>query len=103
MVRQATAFIGIMHHRGTIKTPSGKEVTRGSVWVEQELAICAFARHVLNRQIEVAFYLQRGISREGIRSQLRLKPIEFEKDSDVLEDLRSRIVDWKLSITTAAP
>ncbi len=55
-----------MHHRGTMVTPSGDTVTRGSVWVEQELAICAFTQHVLDRRLEVALYLQRGISHEGI-------------------------------------
>ena len=65
-LRQAEAFIGIMHHRGTIATPSGDTVTRGSVWVEQELAICTFAQHVLDRQLAVVLYLQRGISGEGI-------------------------------------
>ncbi len=46
-LRRAEAFIGIMHHRGTISTPNGDTVIRGSVWIEQELAICAFAQYVL--------------------------------------------------------
>jgi hypothetical protein len=102
-LRRAAAFIGIMHHRGTIATPSGDTVTRGSVWVEQELAICAFAQHVLDRQLAVVLYLQRGISREGIRSQLRLKPVEFDSLSDVLADLRNQVAGWKLSATSTAP
>ena len=102
-LRRAAAFIGIMHHRGTVGTPSGDTVTRGSVWVEQELAICTFAQHVLDRQIAVVLYLQRGISREGIRSQLRLKPIEFDSVIEVLADLRSQVSGWKLSATSTAP
>jgi len=102
-LRRAAAFIGIMHHRGTIETPGGDAVTRGSVWVEQELAICAFAQHVLDRQLAVVLYLQRGISREGIRSQLRLKPVEFDTVSDVLADLRRQVGGWKLvAVSTAS-
>ena len=102
-LRRAAAFIGIMHHRGTISTPGGDTITRGSVWVEQELAICAFAQYVLDRQLAVALYLQRGISREGIRSQLRLKPVEFDSVRDVLADLPRQVAEWKLLAVSTAP
>jgi hypothetical protein len=92
-----------MHHRGTIVTPGGEAVTRGSVWVEQELAICAFAQHVLDRQLAVVLYLQRGISREGIRSQLRLRPVEFDTVNDVLANLRKQVGEWKLLVVSTAP
>ena len=102
-LHRAAAFVAIMHHRGTITTPSGNTITRGSVWIEQELAICTFIHHILDRPIEVILYLQRGISREGIRSQLRLKPVDFDNDSDVLEDLRNLVPRWKLLATSTAP
>ena len=92
------AFIGIMHHRGSITTPSGGSLIRGSVWVEQELAIASYIQHIQKRQIEVLLYLQRGIRREGIRSQLLLKPIEFDLPADVISDLRTHLVAWKLSL-----
>lgn len=100
---RASAFIGIMHKRGSIKTPSGTDVVRGSVWVEQEVAIASFIEHVLNRRIEVVLYLQRGISREGIRSQLLLKPIEFDSHKDVISDLKARLESWNLSPISTAP
>ena len=100
---RTSAFIGIMHHRGTINTPSGDEVKRASIWVEQELAIASFIHHELDRQIEVALYLQPGISREGIRSQLRLNPVEFESSEDILSDLRDRIKTWNLFPSSTAP
>ena len=37
------------------------------------------------------------------RSQLRLKPIEFDSASEVLADLRSQVARWKLSATSTAP
>jgi hypothetical protein len=38
-----------MHRRGNLTTPDGRTVTRGSVWIEQEIAIAAFMHHVLGR------------------------------------------------------
>ena len=70
---------------------------RGSVWVEQEIAIAAFIQHALKRKLEVAIYLQKGIHREGIREQLRLLPVEFEKADDVLTDFRDRLPQWMLN------
>lgn len=96
-LERAAALVAVMHHRGTITTPKGTSITRGSPWVEQEVAIAAFIQHVLKRRIEVALYLQRGITREGIRSQLRLAPIEFDTTDEVLQDLRTRIRTWDLS------
>src|ERR1700741_1238528 len=94
---RASAFIGIMHHRGDIATPSGDIVKRGSGWVEQEVAIAAFIQNALARRIDVALSLQRGITREGIRSQLRLAPVEFDTGADVLNDLRTRLPGCNLS------
>jgi len=42
-----------MHHRGKLDTPYGRTVTRGSVWIEQEIAIVAFIRQVMNWDIPV--------------------------------------------------
>ena len=53
-----SGFIAIMHHRGEFDTPNGY-VIRGSVWIEQEIAIAAFIQHVLRRRIEGALYMQR--------------------------------------------
>ena len=92
-----------MHHRGTIATPHGGTRIRGSVWIEQELAIASFIQYVLKRKIEVLLYLQRGIFREGIRSQLRLKPIEFDSSADVITHLRTSVVEWNLSPSTTSP
>jgi hypothetical protein len=90
---RAAGFIAVMHHRGEVRTPAGV-VVRASIWVEQEIAIASFIQHVLQRNIEVVLYTQRGITREGIREQLRLKPIEFEQSEEVIEDLRTRIRTW---------
>lgn len=102
-LHRCAAFIGIMHHRGSIVGPDGNTLIRGSVWVEQELAICAYQQHVLDRNIAVALYIQRGISREGIRSQLRLKPVEFDTADDVLADLPRQIAGWQILVPSSPP
>src|ERR1700724_2729710 len=45
-LHRAAGFICVMHRRGDIRTPAGAAITRGSVWVEQEIAITAFMTHV---------------------------------------------------------
>src|SRR6476619_7475787 len=46
---RAAGFICVMHRRGDIETPDNRVITRGSVWIEQEIAIAAFMGHVLKR------------------------------------------------------
>jgi hypothetical protein len=95
-LKRASAFVAIMHHRGKVTMPYGVHTTRGSVWIEQELAIAAFLRFLTGRDIPVFLYLQVGaegdeIKREGLREQLRLDPIPFASPEDVLRDLQRRI------------
>jgi len=94
---RCSAFVGIMHHRGNVITPHGS-LTRASVWVEQELAIAAFIQKAIGRKVEVAIYMEAGIHREGMRQQLRLKPVEFESAEAVITDLRERIGNWSLAV-----
>jgi hypothetical protein len=91
-LNRAAGFIAVMHHRGGVATPSGKHI-RGSVWVEQEIAIAAFLAQAQNRDVSVLVYIQKGIEREGVRQQLRLKPVEFEREAEVLADLRGQIAN----------
>jgi hypothetical protein len=96
-LERCVGFVAVAHQRGKVRRPHD-EIVRASVWVEQEIAIAAFIQHVLNRKIEVALYLQRGIQREGIREQLRLAPVEFDSTADVINDFRRRVADWKLEV-----
>jgi hypothetical protein len=85
-------FVAVMHHRGLVKTPGGQYV-RGSVWIEQEIAIAAFLTETQGRDIPVVLYLQEGIVLEGVRQQLHLNPFIFSKNEEVLSDFRQRILD----------
>jgi hypothetical protein len=89
-LNSAVALVAVMHHRGTVKTPHG-EKTRGSVWVEQEIAIAAFLAQAQGRNLPVVLYLREGIALEGARQQLMLNAIEFKEDREVVEDFRNRV------------
>ena len=91
---RCSGFVAVMHHRGDVQTPHGAH-TRGSVWVEQEIAIAAFLRQAQNRNLQVAVYIQRGLKREGVRDQLHLNPVEFGTEAEVIDDFRARLLDGR--------
>lgn len=95
-LNRSIGFIGIMHHRGTVSTPAGSRI-RASVWIEQEIAIAAFLRETLGRNIYVAAYMQQGISLEGVREKLLLNAKTFTTDESVLGDLRRVLPLWQFS------
>jgi hypothetical protein len=87
-----------MHDRGLIHhSKTGEKLNnRGSVWIEQEIAIAAFLKNILQRDLKVAAYIQRGIGREGVREHLHLNPVEFDTNVEILSHLNKQIKDWKL-------
>jgi len=56
---RCAGLICVMHKRGNVNTPENKEVTRGSVWIEQEIAIAAFISGALSRSFPVLFTSRR--------------------------------------------
>jgi hypothetical protein len=90
-LEQCAALVAVMHHRGEVETLSGRKHLRGSIWIEQEIAIAAFLTATLNRDIPVLLYTQRGIKREGVREQLKLSPFEFDNEAEVLTDFIVRL------------
>lgn len=84
------AMVVIMHKRGEVKTPHDR-FHRGSVWVEQEIAIAAAMQHA-GRDIIVAAYVQDGIKREGLRDLLHLNPISFITEDDIAKHFESLVV-----------
>jgi hypothetical protein len=87
---QCAGFVAVMHHRGTVELGGNKHI-RGSVWIEQEIAIAAFLTQTRNRDIPVLMYIQKGIKREGVREQLKLNPVEFENEAEVTVDFLIRL------------
>lgn len=91
-------LVAVMHHRGNVETLNGSTHTRASIWIEQEIAIAAFLTEIRDKEIPVILYIQKGIKREGIREQLKLNPIEFTSDDEVLQDFIPRLKDGVLKI-----
>lgn len=91
-LNKCVGLVAVMHHRGNVSTPQGQHL-RGSVWIEQEIAIAAFLTQAEGRDIPVVLYLQEGISLEGVRQQLHLNPVTFRNSGEVLSDFRQRIPD----------
>ena len=94
----AVAFIAVMHPRGDVTNPKDRNQpvsVRGSVWVEQEIAIAAFITQAMNRQIEVRSYVHKTVGREGIRDKLLLNPVPFDHDSEIIDDLTAFLPTWR--------
>src|SRR5262249_16293463 len=83
----------IMHHRGTFAAPAGN-ITRASVWIEQEIAIAAFMGQILNRRLWTVSYYQEGIQLEGVRQFILLNPKKFRTSEDVLVALETVLATW---------
>lgn len=98
-LERAVGFVGIMHHRGLIMRQGGNVGQRASVWIEQEVAIAAFIREVLQRPMGLLLYAQRGLALEGLREKLIANPIEFDTEQEVLDDLRSRFPQWSAALS----
>jgi hypothetical protein len=96
-LNDAVAFIAIMHPHGSVSNPSERDNswTRGSVWVEQEIAIAAFISQALDRPMKVRCYVHKDIRREGLRDKLHLNPKEFVEDSEILDDLATFLQGWR--------
>jgi hypothetical protein len=86
-IHNASAFIAVMHRRDQLSAMP--DTFRGSVWVEQEIAIAAFITQSLGLKLPSRAYVQRGIRREGVRGYILLNPIEFDDEQDVLRDLET--------------
>jgi hypothetical protein len=87
-----------MHPRGNVSNPNNPEGlprVRGSVWVEQEIAIAAFISQALQHTMRVRVFIHESIEREGLRDKLHLNPKLFRKDSEVLADLAAVLPTWR--------
>jgi hypothetical protein len=94
-LRNCVAFITVLHPRGEIKRPDGSTQVRGSVWIEQEIAIATYIQRVENRPLPIIAFKHKSVGREGIRDLLHLNPIEFIQENEVLAELPKRLERWK--------
>jgi len=88
---ESVGLIVIMHHRGKIE---GRDITRASVWIEQEVAIATLMEQILRRPLHVALFVQHGTAIEGIRQQLQLNAYPFTTGEEVIAQLREELPSW---------
>ncbi len=88
-------LIAVVHPRGKVIGIKGESHTRGSIWIEQEIAIAAFLTQVLRKRLKVAAYVHKDIKREGMRRELQLNPVPFERNEQVLLHLMGVLREWK--------
>jgi len=83
-LERSDGFLTVMHKRGEVEF-MGRQFTRSSVWIQQELAIVAFLNYLRQpaRRIRVRVFVQRGINREGLADVLIVNPTEFEQDKEL--------------------
>ncbi len=93
---KSAGFICVMHHRGDVSSKEkAHHITRGSVWIEQEIAVVSFMEHILKRSIPILFYKEADVGLEGIRSVLLLNPqVEFNSNEEILNDLRMKLPNF---------
>src|SRR6266849_2067765 len=88
---ESVGLVVIMHHRGKIED---RDITRASVWIEQEVAIATLMEQILRRPLHVALFVQRGTAIEGIRQQLQLNAYPFTTSEEVIVRLREELPSW---------
>ena len=98
-IYNSAAFIAVMHRRDRL--PTGEEVYRGSVWVEQEIAIAAFLVQVLGVQMPNRVFIQSGVQREGIRGFIMLNEIEFDSNDEVVKNITAWLPTLKSEVSTS--
>jgi hypothetical protein len=94
-LRNCAGFITVMHPRGHITRPNKTGFVRGSVWIEQEIAIATYIQRMERRPLPVIAFIHESVGREGIRDLLHLNPIPFVDESDVLSKLCELLPQWK--------
>ncbi len=99
-LNESVGLIAVLHPRGSVTYPGGNGRTRGSVWIEQEIAIAAFISQIVGRNLNTAAYVHESVVREGMRDQLLLNPRKFKSNSDVLDHLPKVLPGWS---TESAP
>lgn len=95
-LEKMSAMVVIMHKRGEVKTPHGAH-QRGSVWIEQEIAIAASMQHA-GKDLLVAAYIEDGIKREGLRDLLHLNPMTFTNPDEIVRDFENLVTSGRFTL-----
>src|SRR5437660_1665926 len=103
-LHDCVAFITVLHPRGEIIRPDGTKHVRASVWIEQEIAIATYIKRVQKKPLPVIAFAHQAVGREGIRELIKLNPIRFAGEAEVLAVLGERLnALGKLTATDIVP
>jgi hypothetical protein len=94
-LHNCVGFITVLHPRGEIKRPDGSSFERGSVWIEQEIAIATYIQRTEKRTLPVIAFKHRSVGREGIRELLHVNPLDFTDESEILKELPKHLLTWR--------
>jgi len=90
-LNKCIGIVAILHNRDLVGAPT-ENTYRGSVWIEQEIAIASFIEQILGRHIEVFLYIETGLKLEGVRKYIHLNStMDFTKSDEVIFDLEDKI------------
>ena len=98
-LNRSVGLIAVLHHRGNVQPMN---LVRGSVWVEQEIAIAAFLEQVFGRKLHVAAFCEAGLAREGLRENLLLNPKDFVHEREIVDHLRRLLPTWRTPLSATS-
>ena len=86
-LQRCDALVAVLQKRGEVHYEKFPLVQRGSVWIQQEIAVLFYRSFLLDRTIPMRIYMEGGILHEGLTTVSIINPIQFENKETVLEDL----------------
>ena len=101
-LNEAVGFITVMHSRGRVNDGS-QQGERGSIWIEQEIAIASFLAHTTQRKFSALSFVQEGIQLEGVREYILLNSHRFRTEHDILDKVTEIIPTWSSFAAQRSP
>ena len=86
-LQSCDGMVAVMHNRGEVKVPGVDLISRGSVWIQQEIAILFYRSFLIQQIIPMRIYIENGVSHEGLTLYSLINPISFKDKSALLENL----------------
>jgi hypothetical protein len=99
---RCVGFVAVMHPRGMVSIPGTTAHLRGSVWIEQEIAIASFLTQIHGKKIPTAVYIHSDIKLEGLRQLLQLNQT-FTEDAEVVTNFRALLASGSFLRLGEAP
>jgi len=89
-LRRCSCAVIVLHDRGRVRFDDGSEAVRGSVWINQEIAILAYRQFFETRRIPILAFKEPSVSLEGAMSAFILNPRLMHDEHYLLSELK----DW---------